>query len=193
MRRLGRRAQWYFTTRALKSKRAQRWGRDAARLRIACGGLTLIAVLSGCSRPQEKDEVSRSSDMPLFAHPGSCRRCHDQLTRNVPTAAPPENVCSTPDCHPSFSTVPSYVHAPVALADCGLCHVPHSSTEHSLLTRPEADLCGFCHTRLRTCPSKDQPAPASCTSCHNPHGADTHYLLRAVLGDSGAQRFRNSG
>ena len=28
--------------------------------------------------------------MPLFAHPGGCRQCHDRLEQNVPLAAPPE-------------------------------------------------------------------------------------------------------
>ena len=150
---------------------------DAGSLRSSIR-LLLLLVVAGCSRPEPKnDTADHAPDMPLFAHPGGCRQCHDGLVQNVPAAAPPEKVCSTPACHASFREVPRYVHGPVALADCSICHAPHTSTERRLLTLPEPELCGFCHPRLLSCPAADR-SPADCTSCHDAHGGEVPHLLR---------------
>ncbi len=151
--------------------------------------LLLLVAVAGCSRPEPKsDTADHKPDMPLFAHPGGCRQCHDGLVQNVPAAAPPEKVCSTPACHASFRAVPRYVHGPVALADCSICHTPHTSTERRLLTLPEAELCGFCHPRLLSCPAADG-TPADCTSCHDAHGGEVPHLLKPRAEDLLGLRF----
>ena len=150
---------------------------DTGSLRSATWMLLLL-VVAGCSRPEPKnDTADLKPHMPLFAHPGGCRQCHDGLVRNVPAAAPPEKVCSTSACHASFRAVPRYVHGPVALADCSICHTSHTSTERRLLTLPEAELCGFCHPRLLSCPAADGTS-ADCTSCHDAHGGESPHLLK---------------
>ena len=149
---------------------------DAGSLRSSTC-LLLLLVVAGCSRPEPKnDTADHARNMPLFAHPGGCRQCHDGLIQNVPAAAPPEKVCSTPACHTSFREVPRYVHGPVALEDCSVCHTPHTSTEPHLLTLPEAELCGFCHDRLLQCPAVDGSL-AGCSSCHSAHGGGAPHLL----------------
>ena len=74
--------------------------------------------------------------------------------------------------------------ASVAVSQCTVCHRPHSSTERHLLTLPETALCGSCHERLISCPSRTLGTVQTCSSCHLPHGGTTQHLLRTALVES---------
>ena len=116
--------------------------------------------------------------MPLFAHPGECRDCHEELVGGVPLEPPAPAVCSTSGCHDDLRSGPGFVHGPTALGDCAACHVPHSSHRDGLIAGAVISICQSCHEALVTCPAKAAPASAACTDCHAPHGGDDHLLLR---------------
>ena len=135
--------------------------------RVAVLLLVVGVVATGCSRP---GEARPASPWPLHAHPGDCRQCHDSLIGGVATAPPPPERCSASGCHRILEPAPRFVHGPVAVGDCRVCHVPHSSVEPSLLAAPAPRLCSGCHDRLYTCPAAGELSTAACVACHEPHG-----------------------
>ena len=129
--------------------------------------------------------------MPLFAHPGECRDCHEDLAGGVALGPPPANVCSTSGCHDDLRTGPGFVHGPAARGDCSVCHLPHSSHRESLVAAAPAPLCQSCHDPLVTCPARTAPAAADCMACHVPHvGADHRFLRDAPNAAGPSERTR---
>ena len=101
-----------------------------------------------------RHEFERAGDNPEL-----CYACHDRLARD------------------------GYVHEPVKMGVCILCHDPHGS-EHKLLLRVGTDgqLCAQCH-RVTFDQGKHVHPPVSagtCGACHNPHGSDHKKFLRAA-------------
>jgi predicted CXXCH cytochrome family protein len=129
--------------------------------------LALGAIAFGCSHAKPP---RRPSPSPLHAHPGDCRQCHASVTGGLPTAPPPSGLCATSGCHKILEPAPRLVHGPVAVGDCRVCHVPHSSVEPHLLAAPAPRLCSTCHEKLYTCPAAGEMATSRCDSCHEPHG-----------------------
>jgi predicted CXXCH cytochrome family protein len=108
--------------------------------------------------------------------------------------------CTTRECHNSYRQK-RYVHKPVALDVCRLCHKLVDPKEHSFkLVRTRKELCGNCHqeqTRdLKIIPSAEQFKPKAqvgkgkylhkpveegkCLDCHNPHSSDYKFLLKSA-------------
>jgi predicted CXXCH cytochrome family protein len=87
-------------------------------------------------------------------------------------------------CHGDYVRTSAFdwVHGPVALGECGLCHLPHRSLIAGLLTKPVPDLCLSCHLVLGI-PDRPYHRPAAtgqiraCTDCHDPHMAGNRLLL----------------
>ncbi len=101
-----------------------------------------------------RHEFKRAGDNPEL-----CYACHDRLA------------------------VGSFVHEPVKMGVCILCHDPHG-TGHSSLLRVETDrqLCAQCH-RVTFDQGEHLHAPVSdgtCGACHDPHGSDHEKFLRAA-------------
>ena len=100
-----------------------------------------------------------------------CKGCH---TSNVPQGG--DISISSPDlcygCHDVFDG--QFMHSPVGVGDCLLCHDPHGSDNAMLLKTKEPDLCYLCHDELRTEKNgmksiAHKPALERCTICHSPH------------------------
>ncbi len=109
-----------------------------------------------------------------------CRQCHD-------AAAAPQTVGSgeTVTRTPSSLHIPwdaKYLHGPVAVGECSICHRSHGSDYPKLLTTATTnELCFSCHEVTHEELTKFQyvhePVKENCTQCHNPHGAENAGLL----------------
>jgi len=142
--------------------------------------ILLVALAGGCGGRESDSAQSRAAG-PLFAHPGSCRQCHDVAPGAVPTDHPTAARCSATGCHGAFLTAAKFQHAPAVMDRCERCHVPHASPQQKLLAREELLLCGSCHDHLITCPFPGLADPRACSNCHETHGSGRPYLLREDL------------
>ena len=122
---------------------------------------------------------------------GRCLECHSPHTS--PTKGlPAEKVPACADCHAAVTErlkTDRFVHGPMNLGDCRLCHVVHASAEPKLLVRPATALCTDCHSDALPpagTPAALQPHPmipeGQCGRCHEPHSSVNQRLLRQPAG-----------
>ncbi len=107
------------------------------------------------------------------------------------------------ECH--FDKVEAYkknkfVHGPVGVGLCLLCHDPHASSQPAQLLAPTNTLCAGCHDTVikkgdhvvRGVSGQGHPLAApvdpsdpgkslTCGSCHDPHGGQSQALFRRGL------------
>ena len=106
-----------------------------------------------------------------------CDGCHDsgsgQLIRSVE-----DGLCLT--CHSALVAEARYVHGPVAVSDCTVCHHHHSSPYANLLVRDPVATCLQCHDRDDLSVGEHHSAigQRSCGDCHNPHGGNDRFFLK---------------
>ena len=101
-----------------------------------------------------RHEFKRAADKPEL-----CYACHDRLAQDA------------------------YVHQPVKMGVCVLCHDPHGA-EHASFLRVDTDrkLCAQCH-RVTFEQGDHVHPPVSdgvCGACHDPHGSDYKQFLVAA-------------
>ncbi len=76
-----------------------------------------------------------------------CVGCHDDGTERVFGAGGMNmeipGLCF--NCHEDTRQLQPYVHGPVAVGECLLCHDPHRSSHKKLLKKPIPVLCLECH------------------------------------------------
>ena len=111
-----------------------------------------------------------------------CKVCHNQLEENqwaLPKLTAPEpELCY--QCHTDYPATQPYVHGPVAVGECLLCHEAHKSKMAGLLKEKEPELCYQCHETIEAAQISghpDEPIP-QCTKCHDPHAGLTRMLLK---------------
>lgn len=112
-----------------------------------------------------------------------CFECHDREARGYVISANDDQVCVR--CHERPPPM-RYVHGPVAVGSCTVCHDPHGQTNEGLLVLGGEALCFQCHTeadvlRHLTGPAVGEAAflrERGCTYCHEPHQSSRRYLLR---------------
>ena len=95
-----------------------------------------------------------------------------QLTSKVP------ELCF--QCHEDQRSFQErYVHGPVAVAQCLLCHDPHKSTNKHVLKYPVPEVCYGCHTIEWTNMIDDHELQEykNCLDCHSGHASNHKYLL----------------
>ncbi len=111
-----------------------------------------------------------------------CFACHDEKARGWAIPGDDKDLCAR--CHDP-GTPGRFLHGPVAIGSCTVCHDPHGQTNPAFLSRPGEELCFQCHTQgnvLRHLVGAGGEAflrQKGCTYCHDPHSADRKYLLRA--------------
>ena len=108
-----------------------------------------------------------------------CTGCHSRATSfQVPVA---QDACRK--CHPRYYDVPwdDWIHGPVAVSKCSLCHLSHESEYRGLLKEPQTELCFSCHDRPRTLSRpyhvEAEAGVKRCGACHDPHSAGNRLLL----------------
>ena len=114
-----------------------------------------------------------------------CTLCHDKSRQRVFSSQtylikPVPELCY--ECHADYTTSASYVHGPVAVGQCLLCHNPHKSPIEHLLKEPEPELCYVCHNidTVKSIPAHLTEEQFTCTDCHNAHTSSIKYLLKEV-------------
>lgn len=142
--------------------------------------------LRGVSFDPNSQELPQTGQSPAwYVHEPrkDCRNCHSKRRRR---SFSPETILIAPipklcyGCHADFTESASYVHGPVALGQCLLCHNPHKSKIEHLLIAPEPGLCYQCHD-INTIELIAAHLPgqlSACTNCHNPHASFAKGLLR---------------
>lgn len=112
-----------------------------------------------------------------------CFVCHDEQARSYAIAIPDADLCAK--CHERRPAA-KYVHGPVAIGSCTLCHDPHGQTNPAFLVASGEALCFRCHTEadalkhlvIRPADSGEMLREKGCVFCHDPHQAERKYLLR---------------
>ncbi len=119
---------------------------------------------------------------PVVYHPPyrlrQCTACHASESSFKP---PTDQIAVCGKCHADHVKWPSdaWVHGPVALGRCTLCHEPHKGQYKELLTTPQPGLCFTCHDKQRLLSRSyhEQGDVTTCSRCHDPHSAGNEYLL----------------
>jgi len=129
-----------------------------------------------------------------------CTFCHDKSRQRVFSSQtylikPVPELCY--ECHADYTTSTSYVHGPVAVGQCLLCHNPHRSRIEHLLKEPTPQLCYVCHNidTVKLIPAHLIKEQFACTDCHNAHTSSIKYLLKeaSLLTDNGVEGIESSG
>jgi predicted CXXCH cytochrome family protein len=112
-----------------------------------------------------------------------CYACHDEKSRSYAIAGSDADLCAK--CH-DRRPVAKFLHGPVAIGSCTVCHDPHGQTNPAFLVASGEALCFRCHTEADALKHLVSRSPGSgdflrekgCTFCHDPHQADRKFLLR---------------
>lgn len=117
----------------------------------------------------------------LFPHKpyrdGQCAGCHDletgQLVRPVE-----QGLCL--NCHRNVPGDVRYVHGPVAVNACTMCHHYHASPFEKLLLKEPLPTCFRCHDREDLTPGEHHAEieQVGCVICHDPHGGPERFFLK---------------
>lgn len=86
-------------------------------------------------------------------------------------------------CHEEFDEK-RYLHGPLAVGECHICHDPHGGIGPNHLNAEETKLCRSCHDDRelhRRGGGRDALADGSCSSCHDPHQSDGRFLMKQAL------------
>ncbi len=106
-----------------------------------------------------------------------CDRCHDLGTGDLWRTAR-EGLCLA--CHQELTKTDRYVHGPVVINDCLMCHHHHGSARPYMLLDEATAVCLRCHKRehLLTCPGRESDEAGGCVDCHDPHGGRDQFFLK---------------
>ena len=124
--------------------------------------------------------AKKAEDVISFTHqPYAKRRCMACHNKNKSFSAVTTETCQS--CHKAYYNTQwnDWVHGPVALGRCSMCHLPHTSKYKGLLHKPQRDLCLSCHkeARIFASPYHAEAAFKPCSACHDPHFAGNRRLL----------------
>lgn len=137
-------------------------------------------------RSRRRPQVNERSEAVWFVHEPwknrNCNLCHKRLEEKQ--WALPKLTASVPElcyqCHIDYPATEPYVHGPVAVGECLLCHKSHKSKIAGLLKEEEPTLCYKCHETIDAAeiPGHPDEPILLCTNCHDPHAGLTRMLLK---------------
>jgi predicted CXXCH cytochrome family protein len=153
-------------------------------IRISGPGVlpTLVNILFNPSLPPDMTyRLYRSHGM---INRKDCFVCHDERANTWAISIDDAVLCAK--CH-ERPAPQKFVHGPVAIGSCTVCHDPHGQTNPAFLISSGEALCFRCHTEadaLKHLTMKPADGAAflrdkGCSFCHDPHQADRKFLLRA--------------
>ncbi len=99
-----------------------------------------------------------------------CNDCHSSGSGQS-LVMPLDQLCGK--CHGQFMSPHKYVHGPVAVGQCLVCHHPHSALYPKLTIKPGNDLCLQCHNNLKRTKVHSNILNDACIDCHSPHYSDS--------------------
>jgi predicted CXXCH cytochrome family protein len=114
--------------------------------------VTLVALASLVSRAQPEAQKD-SSDIQLRAS------------------------CVDVECHADF-TKSKYVHSPVTLQACNVCHVTVENRHVFQLANTPDKLCNFCHGLKLKNFAHEPVAKGECLKCHDSHSSEFPFLVK---------------
>ena len=137
--------------------------------------------LAEASAVSIEDEQIQATSGKASSHPPfkekNCQGCHDFNQKSM-FIAPLHRLCEV--CHVDF-VQGHYVHGPVAVRDCLVCHLPHESQNKSLLRDTPSGICNKCHQEDRQVEQMHELVMEhrmDCVNCHDAHGGDKQYFLK---------------
>ena len=113
----------------------------------------------------------------------NCVTCHEHQPEQD-SSDMPYLIASVPQlcygCHKDYISLAGWVHGPVSIGECLLCHEPHETDNKSLLRKPIPELCYQCHeTRmLQLVANHLDESYAQCNDCHDGHASPGRMLLK---------------
>lgn len=164
---------------------------------------TIVTLKEGANSIQLNAERARSMSINLFQKTSAsenityrqykshgisskkdCAFCHEGDSGTYRIDGNNSVLCQK--CHPPPGSG-KYVHGPVAIGSCTICHDPHGSTNDALLTKTGEDLCFQCHIAkdalkhllIQGAGDKSFLREKGCGFCHDPHFSDRRFLLRS--------------
>ena len=108
-----------------------------------------------------------------------CVKCHSE-TGSFEVSVN-KDICR--GCHLRHYDLPAddWVHGPLVVGKCSMCHLSHQSQYAGLLVKSERDLCFDCHNRsdtlARAFHAEARTGAKTCGACHDPHSAGNRLLL----------------
>jgi predicted CXXCH cytochrome family protein len=104
-----------------------------------------------------------------------CEGCHDASSGQLIRAVQ-EGLCLS--CH-SLVAERRYVHGPVAVNDCTVCHHYHASPHPNLMLADSVSICLNCHDRADLSTGAHHASmERSCAECHDPHGGENRFFVK---------------
>jgi len=125
---------------------------------------------------KQQQNIVQESKHPPYAEK-RCNDCHNKDAESGFVVAA-DALCA--HCHKGFPKG-NFLHGPAAVGGCLKCHLPHTSQNPNLLTKPKGELCGVCHTESRVALGLHDTMTTkglACTDCHDPHGGNNRFFLR---------------
>ncbi len=123
-----------------------------------------------------------------------CLSCHQQFIKPFRIGFPvaKEELCFA--CHTGKQAWLSkpFVHGPLKVGGCNLCHNPHGDDyRYQLWADGSLDLCLACHSDMEALFDLRKPLPfvhgiikgQGCVACHDPHATDNQFLLRKPINE----------
>jgi predicted CXXCH cytochrome family protein len=80
-----------------------------------------------------------------------------------------------------------YVHSPIAMDMCNMCHNPHGSNYKKFMQKKISSICIECHEMQDVMEKANVHEPVlhkGCPVCHNPHGSNFPFFLGAEINGS---------
>ena len=124
---------------------------------------------------ETKTVATGSSHLPYQEK--QCDGCHDK-TKQDGLIKPKNELCSV--CHADF-VKGTYIHGPVATADCLSCHESHTSSFPKLLKTTPDKVCETCHREKRISAAMHDKFASQqllCADCHDPHFGNAQFFLK---------------
>jgi predicted CXXCH cytochrome family protein len=118
-----------------------------------------------------------------------CLTCHQQFVKpwriGFPTTKT-EDLCFTCHTGKKIWRTQKFVHGPMNVGGCTLCHNPHEDdNRYQLWAEGSVALCIACHSDKENLVSKEKSLPfvhgiipgGGCVACHDPHAGDRQFML----------------
>jgi predicted CXXCH cytochrome family protein len=124
----------------------------------------------------------------------NCDNCHDRSASNF-LRTRSDRICF--ECHDEDEFTDTFVHGPIAVGGCMVCHLPHESQYDKLLIANSREICLYCHQAENVAlnPAHSglslaagsggqqeqddrREQPGLCTPCHDPHKGKNRFFLR---------------